>query len=118
MGDSEERPATHTAEATLYINNEPVGVVLIRRIRPSWSYGEFRSADAFARFAPRFRSWARLMHAGRPYERLTNEISDGLREAEFEIDRLHARLHVLGRNEWIECAQLNIDGTMIEWKAL
>ena len=118
MRDSEERPATHAGEATLYINDEPVGVVLIRRIRPSWSYGEFRSADAFATFAPRFGCWARLMHTGHPYERLTDAVSDSLRHAEFEIDHLHARLHLVDRNEWITCAQLNIDGTMIEWKSM
>jgi hypothetical protein len=104
-------------EATLYINDEAVGGVSVQRIGPSWSYGRFNPAEAFARFAPLFGRWSLLMHDGAEYQRLSKDVSDRLRRAEFEIDHLHAKLHLLDRNEWVTCSQLNIDGPLIEWKS-
>ena len=108
---------THMGEAKLYINDEPVGEVLVQRIGPSWSHGQFHPGEAFSRFAPLFGRWSLLMHGGGHYERLSKAAGDSLRQAEFEIDRLHAKLHLLAGNEWVTCAQLNIDGPMIEWKS-
>ena len=33
------------------------------------------------------------------------------------MDRTHAKLFFPENNQWLKCAQLNIDGTMIEWKS-
>ena len=105
-------------EAELYINDEPVGQVLVLQVGPSWSHGTFHPDQAFSRFAPLFGRWSLLMHAGGLYERLSKATGDCLREAEFEIDHLHAKMHMLKRNEWMTCSQLNIDGPIIEWKSL
>jgi hypothetical protein len=41
-----------------------------------------------------------------------------LRRVECTIDRLHARPHVEDSDRWVGCAQLNIDGPLIEWKVM
>jgi hypothetical protein len=117
MHHSPARNLTHKGEARLYINGEPVGGVLVQRVDPSWSYGRFRPDEAFATYAPLIGRWSLLMHAGGQYERLTSEVGDKLRRAEFEIDRLHAEIHLLDGDERVTCSQLNIDGSMIEWKS-
>src|SRR5690348_11092210 len=104
-------------EGKLYINDRPVGRVLIQRIDSSWSYGQFLPDESFSSFAPIFHRWSSLMHVDGNYERLSESAGDSLRQAEFEIDRLEAKLHLPSRNEWVNCAQLNIDGAMIEWKS-
>lgn len=38
--------------ATLYINDEPVGDVVAKRMGASWSHGDFSPNQAFAKFAP------------------------------------------------------------------
>jgi hypothetical protein len=106
----------HADEAELYINGEPVGEVHVQRRGQSWSHGQFHPTSAFCRFAPLFGRWSLLMHAGGNYECLSKAAGAALREAEFEIDRLHAELHIPERDEWVTCSQLNIDGPMIEWK--
>lgn len=102
--------------ATLYINDEPVGEVAVRRTEDSWSLGLFTPAPSFAKFAPVFAEWSRIMHAGAVSAPLSRAESDNLRRVECEIDRLRARLHFPGRGEWVTCAQVNIDGRLIEWK--
>jgi len=104
-------------EGELYINERPVGRVLIQRIGPSWSHGQFLPDQEFATFAPIFRRWSLLMHADGNYERLSEAAGASLRQAELAIDGLDAKLHLPSRNEWVNCAQLNIDGSMIEWKS-
>jgi hypothetical protein len=104
-------------EGKLYINDELVGTVLIQRVGASWSHGQFVPDEAFAGFAPIFLQWSLLMHADGDGERLSEAARGSLRRAEFAIDRLHAKLHVPSRNEWVNCAQLNIDGSLIEWKS-
>src|SRR5688572_6553683 len=83
----------HLGEAKLYINDEQVGEVVVQRIGPSWSHGEFHPVEAFSRFAPLFCRWSLLLHAGGQYERLSTAVGESLRKAEFEIDRLHAKMH-------------------------
>ena len=107
----------HMGEAKLYINDEQVGEVVVQRIGPSWSHGQFRPGEAFSRFAPLFGRWSLLLHAGGHYARLSKAVGESLRKVEFEIDRLHAKMHILERDEWVTCSQLNIDGPMIEWKS-
>jgi hypothetical protein len=104
-------------EGKLYINDRPVGRVLIQRIGPSWSHGQFLPNEAFSAFSAMFRRWSLLMHGDGNYERLSEAARAGLRQAEFAIDGLDAKLHLLSRDEWVNCAQLNIDGSMIEWKS-
>jgi hypothetical protein len=107
----------HANEAQLYINDEPVGKVHVQRLGQSWSHGQFHPDAAFSRFAPLFSRWSMLMHAGRNYEPLSKGAGAALREAERDIDRLHAKLHIPESDEWVTCSQLNIDGPMIEWKS-
>ena len=102
--------------ATLYINDEPVGDVVAKRLGASWSHGDFRPSEAFAKFAPLFGEWSLLMHADGDYKRLSRVASDELRHVEFELDRLHAKIRFVDSGEWVSCAQLNVDGEMIEWK--
>jgi hypothetical protein len=103
--------------ATLYIDDEPVGDVVAKRGGASWSHGDFRPNPAFVKFAPIFGEWSLLMHADGAYKRLSRATSEGLRQVEFELDRLHAELQFVEGGEWVACSQLNIDGEMIEWKA-
>src|SRR5678816_3868524 len=104
-------------EGKLYINARSVGKVLIQRSGPSWSHGQFLPNEAFSSFAPIFRRWSLLMRANGNYERLSEAAAAILRQVELAIDGLDAKLHILSRNEWVNCAQLNIDGSMIEWKS-
>jgi hypothetical protein len=104
-------------EGQLYINDKPVGRVLIQRIGPSWSYGQFLPSEAFVGFAPFFRRWSLLMHADGECERLSEAARASLRQAEFAIDGLDAKLHLASGDDWVNCAQLNIDGSLIEWKS-
>ena len=57
------------------------------------------------------------MHAdeAEPGDRLTDAASQELRETEFAIDRIRARLHVLLTDTWRRW-QVNIDGKLIDWK--
>jgi hypothetical protein len=105
-------------EGELYINDRAVGRVLVQRIGPSWSHGQFLPDEAFSTFSPIFRRWSLLMHADGNCPRLSEATRASLRQAEFAIDGLNARLHLLSPDEWVSCAQLNIDGSMIEWKSV
>jgi hypothetical protein len=83
--------------------------------------GEFSPGHNFSSFAPRFGAWSLLMHADDgpvdpAHGRLSEAASEELREAEWEIDRLHAKLYLDGPQEWRKISQLNIDGPLIEWK--
>ncbi len=104
-----------SAQAELYLNDELVGLVEMRGTDTSWSFGEFKPNDAFEKYAQFFGVWSLLVHEetdGRLHEATSAE----LREAENAIDRLKARLHFIKTDEWQRAAQINIDGTMIEWK--
>jgi hypothetical protein len=103
-------------EARLYINDQAVGEVTVQRRGASWSHGQFVPGSAFEKFAPLFGRWARLIHDDGKYAALSEEVSEGLRHIEFDMDRLHAKVHLISTDEWVMCTQLNIDGSMIEWK--
>jgi hypothetical protein len=107
---------TRAGHVELFINDECVGDVDVRRAEGSWTHGTFRPRPAFARYAPLFGRWSLLMHADGAYERLSEAAADELRRAEFEIDRLTPRLHFVEGDVWVACRQLNIDGALIEWK--
>ncbi len=108
----------HEALAHLYLNDKLVGIVQLTGSDHSWHFGEFEPNEAFSEFAPLFGRWSLLMHAdeAEPGDRLTDAASQELRETEFAIDRIHARLHVLLTDNWREARQVNIDGKLIDWK--
>jgi hypothetical protein len=103
--------------AELYLNDQHVGNVLIKREDNSWHFGEFEPNTRFAPFALLFGRWSLLMHADEDSDRLTNAASDELRLTEIEMDRVHAKLRFPGSGEWREIQQVNIDGELIDWKA-
>jgi hypothetical protein len=102
--------------AELYLDNKYVGDVVYQRSEDSWSHGEFHPHPAFAPFAELFGRWSLLMHADDTDDRRTDATRDELRKVEHEIDRLRAKLHFVEGDEWLTCAQVNIDGPLIEWK--
>jgi hypothetical protein len=108
---------TVTRRAELYLNDERVGDVTVQGTEDSWSHGLFEPGERFSKFAPLFGGWSLMMHADGAYERLSKAAAEELRQIEFEIDRLHAKLHFPDGDEWVTCSQLNIDGLLIEWKS-
>jgi len=105
----------------LYLNDTDVGAVRVKGWDDSWGFGEFVPGERFGAFAPWFGAWSLLMHAdqndgGDASGRLSRPASQELRRLENEIDRIHARLFLVGPHEWREITQLNIDGQLIEWK--
>jgi hypothetical protein len=105
-------------DAALYLNDERVGDVVVQRTEDSWSHGTFSPGEGFAKYAPVFGRWSLLMHADGGGERLSAAASEELRRTEYEIDRLRAKLKFEEDGEWVNCAQLNIDGPLIEWKTV
>jgi hypothetical protein len=110
----------HPTSATgrLFLKNMDVGEVRSRGQADSWWFGDFEPTQAFSEFATLFGSWSLLMHAEEDDARVSEAARDELREAEAAIDALRARIYFPERDEWIDVAQLNIDGKMIEWKAI
>ena len=107
--------------ARLYLNDTDVGAVRVKGWDDSWGFGEFSPGERFTRYAPWFGAWSLLMHADDDGDdahssRLSRPISIELRRIENEIDRIHARLFLVGPKEWRKISQLNIDGPLIEWK--
>src|SRR4051794_35793496 len=104
-------------QAELFLNDTCVGIVCFQRSEDSWSHGNFEPNGDFAKFAPLFGRWSLLMHADGEFERQSRAAGEELRAVECEIDRLAAKLHFADTDEWVSCAQLNIDGPLIEWKS-
>ena len=102
--------------AQLHLNGTYVGDVTFQRREDSWAHGQFHPNPAFGSFAECFGRWSLLMHADARNERISEAASDELRRCECEIDRMNAKLHFPATDEWLNCAQLNIDGGLIEWK--
>jgi hypothetical protein len=101
----------------LFLRDTLVGTIEPRGHADSWSYGHFTPCDAFGEFATLFGEWSLLMHADETDPRLSRAASDELRQVEFAIDQLRARLYIPARDRWVRVTQLNIDGSLIEWKA-
>lgn len=102
--------------ARLIINGTHVGRVVARSFADSWGFGEFGPNAAFAEFAPLFGKWSLLMHADNDEAKLTAEASDELRRVESALDGLRSRIVFDDRDEILDLHQINIDGTLIEWK--
>jgi hypothetical protein len=105
----------------LYLNDTEVGTVKVKGWDDSWGFGEFSPGERFGAYAPWFGAWSLLMHADQNDDdaasgRLSRPASEELRRVENEIDRIHAKLFLVGPREWRKISQLNIDGTLIEWK--
>lgn len=101
--------------ATLHLNGTAVGSIQIKGFDTSWTYGHFEPLDGFAAFAPVFGRWSLLMHDDE-HRPLDGAAAIELRETEREMDALRARVYFPDDDTWHEVAQLNIDGTLIEWK--
>jgi hypothetical protein len=101
--------------ARLFLNGTEVGAVALRGHDGSWGFGEFMPSPEFSAFAPVFGRWSLLMHA-EGSDRMSEAASDELRAAEYEIDAIRAALFLENMEEWRHLRQINIDGTLIEWK--
>jgi hypothetical protein len=104
------------ALGSLFLNGQDVGTVKVRGWNSSWGIGDFTPNENFSQFAPIFGNWSLLMHADADQQKLTDAASEELRQAEYQIDSLHARLFFSDTREWHDLRQLNIDGSLIEWK--
>jgi len=109
------RRSTNT-HARLYLNDHDVGIVEVKGWDHAWGFGEFAAGDAFERYARHFGDWSRLIHAPHEDDRLTDADKAALRQVEYEIDRLHAKLFLVESNEWRPISELNIDGPLVEWR--
>jgi hypothetical protein len=105
-------------EARLRINGIDVGRVTVQSFADSWGFGQFEPGAGFAEFAPLFGNWSLLMHADDDEARLSPAASEELRRAEFAIDALRAQLLLDQTGDTIDVGQLNIDGSLVEWKVL
>lgn len=104
------------ATARLFINGKDVGSVELKTLADSWGFGEFTPNAAFSEFAAIFGNWSLLMHADDDQRQLSAAASEELRAAEYAIDSLRAKLFLEAQNQWVDLAQLNIDGPLVEWK--
>src|SRR4051812_43574210 len=107
---------TTGTRAELFLNDKPVGSITVNRTDNSWTFGEFTPSPEFGEFAPLFGQWSLLMHADGDGEPLSEAASDELRTAERAIDQIHARIVLPDSDECRHPVELNIDGTLIEWK--
>jgi len=105
-----------SANARLFIEGKEVGRVMIKSRADSWGFGDFVPADDFADFASLFGSWSLLMHAIDGEKRLSRDASEELRQAERLLDSLHVKMFIERDAEWLDLSQVNIDGSLIEWK--
>jgi hypothetical protein len=110
----------HPTSATgrLFLKKKDVGEVRSRGQADSWCFGDFEPNPDFAEFATLFGSWSLLMHAEEDDAKMSEAASEELRRTERAIDALRARIYFPDHDQWVRVAQLNIDGKMIEWKAM
>ena len=81
---SRTRMERQSAQAELFINSELVGLVELKGVDTSWSFGEFTPNDAFSAFAQFFGHWSMLMHEDTDRV-LHSAASDELRRVEVAI---------------------------------
>ena len=100
--------------AELFLNGRLVGRIKVNRLMGAWGFGEFTPTVAFAAFRGVYDEWSRLMHSdgNAPVQRTT---SLALSRIEYAMDQIHGQL-LLEDGKWRRIAQLNIDGTLIEWE--
>jgi hypothetical protein len=103
--------------ATLIINGEEVGQVVPKGTSAGWAFGEFQPLPPFSKYAILFGSWAMFMHEDENVTLVADNIMEELRKAEQAIDSLRAELRWMKDQRVTPITQINIDGTMIEWRA-
>jgi len=108
--------STANSYATLYLNERDVGEVVIHGSDNGWGFGHFTPNRNFSEFAPVYGTWALLMHADEDQEKLSEAASEELRQAEYAMDAIRAKLYMNQSGEWHSVRQVNIDGKLIEWK--
>lgn len=108
--------ATQPLKAELYLDGVCVGHIESHGSSDSWGYGEFTPSESFSRFAPYFGAWSLLIHEDDDRKQISREALEELRDAEVAIDSIRAELRWLDPPDRTPLLQLNIDGTMIEWK--
>ena len=107
---------TDKVTARLFLNDHDVGTVQVKGWDHAWGFGEFVPGEAFQRYARHFGTWSQLLHADHGDDRLSDADRAALREVEYQIDRLHAKLFLADRQEWRPITELNIDGPLVEWR--
>jgi hypothetical protein len=100
----------------LYLNNTEVGAVSLLGHSGSWVFGEFIPSPGFFAFAQVYTRWSLLIHAESGRKRLNESASRKLRACEHEMDAIRASLLLDTPEEWRQCRQLNIEGSLIECK--
>ena len=103
-------------ELQLYIDELHVGTIRPGRHENSWNFGDFEPLICFSKFAPMFGRWSLIMHADSDVEPLSEAAAEELREAEMEIDRHRFRVFSPEQKQWTSLSEVNIDGSMIEWR--
>src|SRR4051794_11317934 len=84
----------------LYLDGQFVGNISIRSWDGSWGFGEFHADPAFARFAPLYNEWARLMHSPQVVHGLTPDIADALRKVECALYAIKAKIYIEELQAW------------------
>jgi hypothetical protein len=102
--------------AVLYLDGKAVGEVIIKGGDMSWGFGDFQPREEFGTFATVFGHWSLLMHSDGEEGRLSPAVIEELSQAEVMLDQLKARLFFPNEQEWVNVAQLTIDGELLEWK--
>ena len=102
--------------ARLYLDDVEVGAVHVHSFDDAWGFGDFVPEPGYALFAPHFQRWSQLMHADAVGDPVCTETSEALREVECAIDSIGAKLYLVNADEWRTITQLNIDGSLIEWR--
>jgi hypothetical protein len=103
-------------KAHLYLDGQNVGTIAVKRNEYGWGFGDFFPNGKFSAFAPVYGRWSLLMHADAEEELLSAATSEELRETEQAMGLVKASLFVPSTGLWHSLGQINIDGTMIEWK--
>ncbi len=106
----------HDAQARLFLDDANVGTIHVRSFDDAWGFGDFVPGPGYIRFASYFARWSQLMHADDLGVPVCEETSEALREVECEIDSISAKLYLIQADKWRTITQLNIDGSLIEWR--
>jgi hypothetical protein len=110
------RATARGTRAMLYFDSQPVGNVVVQGWDGSWGYGSFIPGEGFSDYALLFGIWSLLMHADNADERLSDAASEELKQAETRLDAIKSKLFFSKNQQWVDIAELNIDGQLLEWK--
>lgn len=101
--------------ADLYLNARNVGVLTVNTYREGWTFARFDPNPNFSEFASLFGGWSLFMHEDAE-ESLNRWAAEELHRVEMAIDSLHVGVKIEGTGDWHPVAQINIDGSLVEWK--